>query len=400
MSSVREIARRLGVSPATVSRALNNSVNVDPQTRARVIAAANTARYVPNVSKAPQNVIGLVYPGDPVEPDYGGFESALMAGILRGLNELRFDLKIVSISRDKLPTENYSQFFLRKGIRGAILRSFLDTRSVCTAIAAEEYPAIVVADRFEEPKVNFISCNSREDSMRAVCHLMDLGHRRIALAVHRYPDTDHVDRREGYLDAFRTREIDIDSSLMIETIGEMVGGETSILRLMSMPEPPTAVYFTNPLSTIGALKKCHELGIRVPQDLSIVGFDDGDIRYHTFPTCTAVCQDATMMGFESARWLTRMLCGMADVQMRSTRPTRFEINMTTAASPVEPVRVLPDGTRLAVQVGAGISSLAAKSRHRQAEDEVATAGSLGETRKGRAAAASAVTTGGSRRSQG
>ncbi len=386
MSSVREIARRLGVSPATVSRALNNSVNVDPQTRARVIAAANTARYVPAISKAPQNVIGLVYPGDPVEPDYGGFESSLMAGILRGLNELRFDLKIVSISRDKLPTENFSQFFLRKGIRGVILRSFLDTRSVCTAIAEEGFPAIVVADRFDEPKVNFISSNSREDSARAVHHLMDLGHRRIALAVHRYPDTDHVDRREGYMDAFRAREIDVDSSLIIETIGEMVGGETSILRLMSMPEPPTAVYFTNPLSTIGALKKCHELGIRVPQDLSIVGFDDGDIRYHTFPTCTAVCQDATMMGFESARWLTRMLCGMADPAMRSVRQTRFEINMTTAAAPVEPVRVLPDGTRLAVQVG---PALANKARRRPGELESVSAVAATESKRSRGMTAGA-----------
>jgi len=381
MSSVREIARRLGLSPATVSRALNNSVNVDPDTRARVIAAANTARYMPSVSKAPQNVIGLVYPGEPVEPDYGGFESALLAGILRGLNELRFDLKIVSVSRDKLPNENYSQFFLRKGIRGVILRTFLDTRSMCVSIAEEGFPAIVVADRVENSKGNFISCNSRDDSARAICHLLDLGHRRIALAVHRYPDTDHVDRREGYLDAFRSREIEVDPSLMIETIGEMVGGETSILRLMSMPEPPTAVYFTNPLSTIGALKKCHELGIRVPQDLSIVGFDDGDIRYHTFPTCTAVCQDATMIGFESARWLTRMLCGMADTRLQAAKQTRFEINMTTAAAPVEPVRVLPDGTRLAVQVG---PALTAKTRRKQSVFEGVTVDSgVSEPKRGK-----------------
>ena len=355
MSSVREIARRLGLSPATVSRALNNNSNVDPDTRDRVIAAANNAKYIPTLSKTPLNVIGLVYPDEPVEPDYGGFESALLSGILRGLNELRFDLKIISVSRDKLPTETFSQFFLRKGIRGVILRTFLESRSMCEAIADEGFPAIVVADRFEHPKVNFISCNSREDSARAISHMLDLGHRRIGLAVHRHADTDHVDRREGYMDAFRSRGLEIDRALIVETIGEMVGGETSIMRFMSMPEPPTAVYFTNPLSTVGALRRCHELGIRVPQDLSIIGFDDSDIRYHTFPTCTAVCQDATMMGFEAARWLTRMLSGLAEARLRVSKHTSFEINMTTAAAPAAPVRVLPDGTRLSVEPARALS---------------------------------------------
>ena len=349
MSSVREIARQLNLSPATVSRALNNKSNVDPETRDRVIAVASTSNYVAAQSKAPLNVIGLVYPGEPVEADYGGFESALMSGILRGLNDLRFDLKIISVSRDKLPSESFSQFFQRKGIRGVILRSFLDTRSMCESIAEEGFPSIVVADRFENPKVNFICCNSREDSSRAISHLLDLGHRRIGLAVHRLGDTDHVDRREGYFDALRSRGLEYDPSLIVETIGAMVGGETSIMRLMSMPEPPTAVYFTNPLSTVGALRRCHELGIHVPQDLSIVGFDDSDIRYHTFPTCTAVCQDASMLGFEAARWLTRMLSGLAEPLLRVSKHTSFEINMTTAAAQASPVRVLPDGTRLSVE---------------------------------------------------
>jgi DNA-binding LacI/PurR family transcriptional regulator len=91
----------------------------------------------------------------------------------------------------------------------------------------------------------------------------------------------------------------------------------------------------------------------VPRDLSIIGFDDSDIRKHTFPQYSAVVQDAEMVGFEAARWLSRRLAHPEDPQWRNLRMERstfLEINKTTGRPPVEPVRVLPDGTRVAVKV--------------------------------------------------
>jgi DNA-binding LacI/PurR family transcriptional regulator len=346
MGSVRKIAQRVGVSPATVSRVLNNSANVDPQTRDRVLAAANISGYSPTIGRRLTTVVGLVYPGEPVSADYGAFESALLAGILRGLNDQKFDLKIISVQRDKIPGETYTQFFIRKGLRGVILRTFAEARRECEAIAEEQFPAVVVADRFDNPAVNFICCDSRADSERAVSHLLDLGHRRIGLVVHRVADTDHVDRRAGYEAALKARGLTPSDELRVEIVASMEGGATAINRLLSLPQPPTAVFFTDPLATVGALRKCQELSVKVPQDLSIVGFDDSDIRQHTFPAFTAVCQDAGMLGFEAARWLSRMVSGQADPRVRLIRPTMLEINHTTAAPPAEVCRVLPDGTRL------------------------------------------------------
>lgn len=346
MNSVRGIAAKVGVSVATVSRALNNHPNVDPATREKILQAANRAGYVPNVGKRVSTVIGLVYPEEPVRADYGAFDASLLAGILRGVNELRYDVQIMSVHRDKRPDETFTQFFMRKGVRGVILRTFERSRAMCVQIAEEGFPSVVVADRFDEASVNFLCCDSRTDSRRAVEHLFDLGHTRIALGMHNIPDTDHLDRKAGYEDAHRERGVTIDPRLEVQILATMQGGAGLVTRLMSLPEPPTAIFLTDPLATFGAMRRCHEVGMRVPHELSIVGFDDGDLRRHTFPAYTAVCQDAEMLGFESARWLTRRLAGKGAEHLRSVRSTMLEINQTTGAPPERPSRFLPDGTRL------------------------------------------------------
>lgn len=349
MSSVRQIAKIAKVSVATVSRALNNHPDVDPGTRDRIVTAANQTGYSPGVGKRITTVIGLVYPNEPVKADYGAFDSALLAGILRGVNEQKFDVKIVNLSRDKSPEETYTQFFMRKGLRGVIIRTFESTRGVCQAIAAEGFPSIVVADRFDDPKVNYICCDSRDDSRRAIEHLINLGHTRIACAIHNLPDRDHKDRRDGYAQALAEHDLPLDPTLVFEIVASFDGGVAAINRIMGEPNPPTAVFFTDPLATLGAIRRCQELEIVIPRDLSLVGFDDSDIRLHTWPSFTAVCQDAHMLGEQAALWLTRSVLGHAKNHLREVRPTMLEINPSTARPPRDRFRFLPDGTRVPVR---------------------------------------------------
>lgn len=349
MASVRQIAKRVGVSIATVSRALNNSPHVNPETREKILAAANRSGYAPSIGRRLRTVIGLAYPGEPVRADYGAFESALLAGILRGVNEQRFDVTLVSIQRDRLAEESYSQFFMRKGLRGVVLRTFESSRPVAEEIAREGFPSVVVADRFEDPSVNYVCCDSRADSRRAVEHLIHLGHRRIALCTHNVPDTDHRDRRAGYLEAMQDRGIPVDPSLMIEVVASPEGGAAAIQRLMTLPSPPTAIFFADPLATIGAMHCCHAKGIQIPTELSIVGFDDSDVRHHTWPPFTAVVQDASMLGYEASLWLTRRVTGNVSQGVRMRRPTMFEINRSTAQPCKRPVRIAPDGSRIEIE---------------------------------------------------
>jgi DNA-binding LacI/PurR family transcriptional regulator len=347
MTSVRAIADRLGISVATVSRALNNHPGVSDETRKRVLQAADQSNYRPSVGRRPTNVVGIAYPNEPVKADFGAFEAALLAGILQGVNERRFDLAFINAHRDKNEDETYEQFFHRKGVSGVIVRS-LDDTSLAESIANDGFPMILVADRSDDLGVNYIDSESRLTSKAAVDHLLSLGHRRIGLAIHRVADSDHRDREEGYRLAMRGAGIDIDPSLIVRAEASPEGGAMMLMRLLDQERPPTAIYFTNPLSTVGALHRCLQLGIRVPKDLSIVGFDDGDIRLRTFPQFTAVCQDAKALGLEAARWLTRTLKGESQGTFREVRPTTLAVHESTAFPPVAAVRI-EDNSRV-VQV--------------------------------------------------
>ena len=331
MPSVRAIAKQLNLSPATVSRVLNSHPDVDDATRERVLARINEVGYVPRFGRRLTNVIALAYPDEPVRNEYGSFEPALLSGIMRGLGEHHFDLKLLSIRRDKLPDESYTQFFMRKGIRGVVLRCFRHNRAMITNIAAEKFPSIVIAERFEEPEVNFLRADSYPSSRRAVEHLIGLGHRRIGLAMHNVADSDHADRRRGYTDALAAAGLTLDPSLVMELPSGFSAGEQVLDAMLGLPDPVTAIFATNPMTTLGIMRRAQERGILVPRDLSLVGVDDSDVRLHVWPRLSAVTQDASALGLEAAHWLTTMIArGDRDAVCRRTIATSFEVNGTTA----------------------------------------------------------------------
>lgn len=338
-ASIRELALELGVSTATVSRALNNNPSVSEETRTRVLELADQAGYMPRVGQRFRNVVGLVYPSNPVTPEFGSFESALLTGVMKGLDADRYDLALIDIQRDRAKSESYTQFFRRKGVRGVIIRPVSPEPTIADAIADEGFPCVMVADRSDHPNIGFICSDSGRDSFRAVDHLVHLGHQRIALVCHAVLDSDHRDRVEGYRRALAEHGIERDESIELFLPASMEGGAQAIDRLLSHENPPTAIFITNPVPTVGALHRCLELGIRVPDDLSIVGFDDSDVRSRTFPKFSAVCQNAEQFGYDAARWLTRRLEGTETGVIRVHRPTTLQFNRSTGPAPERPIRL-------------------------------------------------------------
>lgn len=336
MASVRAIAQKAGVSITTVSRVLNNHPQVSNILRQRVLAATNESGYIPAVGRKSTSNIAFVYTG---ESSLGSpFDAALMFGMSRGMEEAGFDLMILDARRSRLANETYTQMFLRKGVRGAILRTTAQTRDICAAIADEGFPSVVVADRFDNPHVSYIFADSRESSQEAVEHLVGLGHKRIALSINVVDDTDHVDRLAGYRQALADNGIAFDNKLVLRVPATREGGMNLLRRLATMQDRPTAVFITDPMTVVGTLGEARKSGVRVPEDLSIVGFDDTELRYGLYPELTAVCQDAEALGRDAFAALYRMLepiegreAHMTPVR-RSLR-TWLEVHNSTAAPP-------------------------------------------------------------------
>lgn len=347
MSTIRNIAAKSNVSIATVSRALNNHPEINDDTRDRVLKAANEVGYFSAVGRRSTTNVGFVIAGN---IPFSLYDAHLMRGILEGLGEQRFDITVINLDRDKAEGETFTQFFARKGIRGAIIRTIDRSRQVCQAIADEGLISVVVAERFEDSKnVNFICCDTRDESRRAVEHLIHLGHKRIAFAMLIDRDRDHLDRHEGYRQAMEAAGLPYDDELVVRVVADLSGGAAAINRLMALPNPPTALFAANPLLSIGAVCRVQAIGLRIPDDISIVGFDDLNTRFGVYPVLSAVCQNVTRLGHEAGLWLGRRLAKQVNGPLREIIPSVFEVNQTTGVPPAKPLRVLPDGTRIPVQ---------------------------------------------------
>jgi len=294
MPSIRDIARRAGVSGATVSRVLNNQATVSEGVRQKVMREINRSGYVPTIGRRSTTNIAYVYTD---ESSLGSpYDAALMYGISTGLELTGLDMIILHTRHSRRPDETYSQMFMRKGVRGAILRTTTASKHVCEAVAEEGFPTVVVGDRFDDPRIRCVGYHSRRASREAVSYLVEQGHTRIAMGTNVVDDTDHLDRIAGYTIALKDHGIEPNPSLLLRVPAHREGGQQLIRRMMVMKPRPTALFIADPFACIGALIEAHAQGIRIPQDLSIVGFDDGDIRYSVYPHLSAVCQDAGKLG--------------------------------------------------------------------------------------------------------
>ncbi|MFT3785431.1 MAG: LacI family DNA-binding transcriptional regulator [Tepidisphaeraceae bacterium] len=297
MSSVRQIARQVGVSPATVSRAINNHPTVAADVRQRILAAVNRTGYISAVGKRSTTNIAFLYTGG---RSLGSpFDAALMQGMSDRMDEFGFDLVILTASRALLPGETFTQMFQRKGIRGAVIRTDSKTRHLVEQIAAEGFPAVVIGDRFDNPRVSSIHCDSKSTSRESVEHLLSLGHTRIGLCINSIDDSDHLDRLAGYREALEEAGVGFDERLVFRQEAWLDGGIQLARKLKAMRDRPTAMFIGDPISAIGCANESLRLGVRVPEDLSIIGFDDGKLRFMTNPQMTAIVQDAEELGREA-----------------------------------------------------------------------------------------------------
>ncbi len=294
MASIRDLAKQLNLSPATVSRALNNNPLVAPEVRRRVLTAANKLQYVPTIGRRETMNIAFAYAGD--RSIGSPFDAALMEGLTDRMESGGFDLVILDVKRAVHPRETFSHMFRRKGIRGAVLRTTSEAKGLCEQIAAEGFPCVVVGEHFDNEGISVVRSDSLTSSRDAVNHLIDLKHEKIAIAVNQVDDSDHLDRIAGYRDSMAQRGMAIDDRLIFRIAAKREGGIQLIRRIAAMPDRPTAIFFADPLPAIGAMMEAQKVGWSIPRDLSIVGFDDAELRFMVHPTMTAICQDARELG--------------------------------------------------------------------------------------------------------
>jgi DNA-binding LacI/PurR family transcriptional regulator len=307
VANIRAIAKKAGVSISTVSRVLNNVAGVSAAAREAVLLAVTEAGYLPETGRKSTSNIALVYTAAPTLES--PFDAALLIGVYAGLEGSDADLLILDANRSRQPGETITQMLIRKGVRGALLRTTADSKETCEEILTEGCPAVVVGSRVDTPGALYAYSDSRPASREAVEHLIGLGHSRIAMAIHIVDDSDHADRVAGYREALEAHGIDFDERLLLRVPATRDGGAQVVRRLASWKDRPTAIYLADPFAAVGVLVEARRTGLRVPEDLSLVGFDDGELRHTLIPQLTAVCQDTVALGRTAVSLLLRLVAG-------------------------------------------------------------------------------------------
>lgn len=343
MSSIRQVAKKAGVSIATVSRVINGSENVAPKLRRDVMDAVAACNYTPAVGRKQAQSIALIYPG--LFTLGSPYDSACLDGMVSAMRESGYDLTIVDLRRDRGRQETLAQFFTRKGICGAIVRCSFEEREVVLNLAEEKLPLVVLGDHFEHPTLTFAYTESKQASREAVEHLVSLGHERIAFVACEREDGDHADRLEAYREVLSEHRI-LSNDLICRVPASRADGGPILRRLVGMPNRPTAIYVADPLVAAGAINEAHFMGVRIPDDLSIIGFDDTDLRNLIYPRMSAVCQDSELLGRAAFKLVEQLVEGDKESLASSPEAAWLEIHNTTAPPPLEVQRIMPSGSRI------------------------------------------------------
>lgn len=333
MASVRQIANQAGVSIATVSRVINNSPKVSEAARAKVLDVINQEQYKPKTGKLLTTNVAYIFTdsitlGSP-------YDAGILAGMSSGLEFNELDLLILNAKTCRQGGEGFQDVFRRKGVCGVIVRTTSASVALCRAILDAGLPSVVLGDEIEGYESSCLDVNSRSASREAVEHLIGLGHRKIAFCTNVVEDKDHSDRYGGYLDALEQADIECNAKLHFRVPASRGGGEQLVRRLAAISDGPTAVFVADPATCLGMLTETRKLGINVPGDLSIAGFDDSQTRFLTSPALTAVCQDAQRLGSQA---IGKLVSSMPDYASEAAIEDQallawFEVNESTGPAP-------------------------------------------------------------------
>jgi LacI family transcriptional regulator len=330
-STIREVASAAGVSIATVSRVLNGRPDVAPATRDAVMRAVRDQGFTTNrsaraLSGGRTGLVGVTLPL---------VEAAYFARILAGTAEALHEQDMRVVLTPTLHLHDRAVTLLDRLMHGttdgAILMLPEETNEELKALRRLGYPFVVVDPR--EPLdegIPAVSASNASGARAATQHLLSLGHRRIAAILGVAEWTASVERLVGFRAALASAGVLAEPGLVVEADFTIEGGEKAAAALLDLPEPPTAIFAFNDNMAIGALRAARARGLRLPEDLSVVGFDDSEEAAIVTPALTTVRQPLAEMGRMAASLLLRLLESQRLEALNVELATRLVVRDSTA----------------------------------------------------------------------
>lgn len=304
--TIQDVAKTAGVSVSTVSRVLNGKVDVASETKDRIRSVIDDLGYTTNLAARSmrsfkKNMVGLIMP-DIAYP----FAIEVMKGVNRAIAESEFDLLVYTTGDvRKSGRASHEQKYV------SLLNNSLTDGVIIVAPVTGEFstdaPIVSIDPLMSDPDYASVHATNYQGAIEAMNYLLGLGHQRIGFISGRAELESSNRRLKGYRDALEKAGISPDESLIASGDYTTESGVTCARELLSLENPPTAIFASNDQSAMGVYQVAQEMRLRIPEDLSVIGFDN--IMESKYMGLTTVDQFISEMGFVATQMLIRLING-------------------------------------------------------------------------------------------
>ncbi len=318
--TIKEIAKRANVSIATVSRALNNQDTVRPKTKKAILNIAEELNYIPNVGarnlvNQKTNIIGFVLP-----EIQGEFYTDIIKGIDEYVYNAGYHMIVASSHSQRTIVESLVGFMNRSFVDGVILMIPSINERVGELLTESTVPVSVITGKNKFDTIDTVSIDNYQGAYSMISYLIrHYGYRKIAII--RGPETnnDAHERFDGYAEALIYNGIELNENWIVEGDFTQRGGELACSRLMSLLDRPEIIFASNDMMALGCYKVINGLGLSIPNDIGVVGFDHIFLSDIVLPHLTTVHVPKSELGQEAARLLLDRINGNNDFKPRHTK---------------------------------------------------------------------------------
>lgn len=326
-ANIYEIAKEAGVSIATVSRVMNNSASVSEKSTQRVMDAVKKLNYVPNsmarsLSTCVSTTIGVVVP-DINNP----FFSKILQGITHVADEHGFQVILFdtdeSAERELRVLHSLREHRLRGLLVAPVSEKNHETRKQLQSFAALGVPVVLLDREIDSSYFDRVVTQDEDGVCAAIRAFLDTGHKRVAIITGPLDSRPGRERLKGYERAFRESSLPLNTQYIREGDFRMERAYEECMALLSMPEPPTAIFASNNMTTYGCLKAFSQMGLQAGRDISLIGFDDIDALNWLNYNISVVSRDVREMGERAMRLLLKRFEQEASEGLRDCLPTEL-----------------------------------------------------------------------------
>jgi LacI family transcriptional regulator len=286
-SNIIEVAKKAGVSIATVSRVINGSDKVKEKTRERVMAIVHKLKYTPNpaarglIMKRTE-AIGLLLPDL-----HGEFFSEVIRGADEAVQAQKYHLIVSSSHNDPSEIEAALRF-MRGRVDALVVMSPQIDSEILLSNLPKSLPVVLLNCRTSNPLFDTITADGFSGSKEIITYLLENGHRKIAIIKGSERNAESQERLNGYKAAFAEKNLSVHPSFEFQGDFTEASGFEAAKKAINLKERPTAIFASNDSMAIGAIGAIREAGLRIPNDISVCGFDDIPVAKYLNPSLTSV----------------------------------------------------------------------------------------------------------------